>query len=271
MAATVGIAEELPMPVHRLGVALVLLSIPVAVSVQGQETGFHKELPAADDFRLLNVDVRAEALDGRSALRVAGDPEVLGAIAAERREVMAELRSRGARPSPAAFEDSRRDFLAIVEDVEFGNGSIEVELAGQPAPGAQGGARGFVGVAFRVQDDDETYDCFYLRPTNGRAEDQLRRNHSAQYISHPHWTWFRLRQETPGQYETYVDIGPAEWIAVRIEVTGEKARLYVNGAAQPTLIVNDLKSGADSRGKVALWMEGSTVAHFRDLRISPAE
>lgn len=259
------------MPVRRLGTALVLLSIPAAFAVQGQETGIHRELPSAGDFRLLNVEVRAEGLDGRSALRVAGDPEVLGEVAAERREVMAELRARGERPGPAAFEESRRDFLAIVEDVEFGDGTIEVELAGQPAPGAQGGARGFVGVAFRLREDDETYDCFYLRSTNGRAEDQLRRNHSAQYISHPHWTWFRLREETPGQYETYVDIGPAEWIAVKIEVMGEKARLYVNGAAQPTLIVNDLKSGADGRGRVALWMEGSTVAHFRNLRISPAE
>ena len=259
------------MSVYRLGTALVLISIPAAFPVLSQDAGFHRDVPSASDFRLLNVEVRPEALDGRSALRVAGDPEVLGAIAAERREVMAELRARGERPGPAAFEESRRDFLAIVEDVPFGNGMIEVELAGQPAPGAQGGARGFVGVAFRLQEDGETYDCFYVRPTNGRAEDQLRRNHSAQYISHPHWTWFRLRAETPGQYETYVDIGPAEWIAVKIEVTGEKARLYVNGAAQPTLIVNDLKSGADGRGKVALWMEGSTVAHFRNLRISPAE
>ena len=259
------------MSARRFGIALVLFSIPAAFPVQGQEEGIHRELPSADDFRLLNVEVRGEVLDGRSALRVAGDPEVLGAIAAERREVMAELRARGERPGPEAFEESRRDFLAIVENVEFGDGTIEVELAGQPAPGAQGGARGFVGVAFRVRDDDETYDCFYLRPTNGRAEDQLRRNHSAQYISHPHWTWFRLRAETPGQYETYVDIGPAEWIAVKIEVAGEKARLYVNGAARPTLIVNDLKSGAGGRGKVALWMEGSTVAHFRNLRISPAE
>lgn len=259
------------MSVRRFGIALVLFSIPAAFPVQGQEEGIHRELPSADDFRLLNVEVRGDVLDGRSALRVAGDPEVLGAIAAERREVMAELRARGERPGPEAFEESRRDFLAIVEDVEFGDGTIEVELAGQPAPGAQGGARGFVGVAFRVREDDGTYDCFYLRPTNGRAEDQLRRNHSAQYISHPHWTWFRLRAETPGQYETYVDIGPAEWIAVKIEVAGEKARLYVNGAARPTLIVNDLKSGAGGRGKVALWMEGSTVAHFRNLRISPAE
>ena len=254
----------------RAGWLLALLFVPAAAPAQDQDAAFQRELPAAEDFRLLNVAVGADVLDGRSALRMAGDESVLASVAAKRREVMQELRARGERPGPEAFEAVRKDFLAVVEDVEFGDGTIEVELAGQPAAGAQGGARGFVGVAFRVQDDDETYDCFYLRPTNGRADDQVRRNHSAQYISHPEWTWFRLREQTPGKYETYVDIGPAEWIAVKIVVAGATARLYVNGAAQPTLIVNDLKSGADASGKVALWIEGSTVAHFRNLRISPA-
>jgi hypothetical protein len=60
-----------------------------------------------------------------------------------------------------------------------------VELAGALAPGAREGARGFVGMAFRLQEDRKTYDAFYLRPTNGRAEDQERRNHSAQYVSYP--------------------------------------------------------------------------------------
>ncbi len=254
----------------RTGCILALLFVPAAAPAQGQENAFQRELPAAEDFRLVNADVRADTLDGRSALRMAGDEAVLASVGAQRRELMQELRARGERPGPEAFEAVRRNFLAVVQDVEFGDGTIEVELAGQPATGAQGGARGFVGVAFRVQEDDETYDCFYLRPTNGRADDQVRRNHSAQYIFHPEWTWFRLREQTPGRYETYVDIGPAEWIAVKIVVAGETARLYVNGAAQPTLIVNDLKSGADARGKVALWIEGSTVAHFRNLRISPA-
>ena len=254
----------------RAGWLLALLFAPAATPVHSQEAAFQREVPAAEDFRLLNAAVGAGALDGRSALRMAGEEAVLASVAEKRREVMQELRARGERPGPEAFEAVRKNFLALVEDVEFGDGTIEVELAGQPAAGAQGGARGFVGVAFRVQDDDETYDCFYVRPTNGRADDQVRRNHSAQYISHPEWTWFRLREQTPGKYETYVDIGPAEWIAVKIVVAGETARLYVNGASQPTLIVNDLKSGADASGKVALWIEGSTVAHFRNLRISPA-
>ena len=170
--------------------------------------------------------------------------------------------------SAAANDQNRQDHLAIVDGVEFSNGTIEVDLAGEPGPGAAGGARGFVGVAFRLQPDRKTYDCFYLRPTNGRADDQERRNHSAQYIQHPNYTWFKLRQETPSKYESYVDIAPAEWIHVKIEVNGDKAKLYVNNQVQPTLIVNDVKSGSGAKGSVALWFEGSTIAHYANLKVT---
>src|SRR5262249_27410603 len=154
--------------------------------------------------------------------------------------------------------------IAILRDLEFSNGTIEVELAGMPEPGAAEGARGFVGIAFRLTRDD-AYDAFYLRPTNGRADDQLRRNHSAQYISHPEWPWPRLRQETPGKYESYVDLVPGQWAAIKIEVRGDRARLFVHGQEQPTLIVNDVKSGAQGKGSIALWIGPGTVAHFRNL------
>lgn len=160
------------------------------------------------------------------------------------------------------------DHLAILDGVAFDNGVIEVDVAGEPAPGANAGARGFVGLAFRVQPDRKTYDCFYVRPTNGRAEDQERRNHAVQYISHPKYTWSKLRQESPSRYESYADMEPASWIHLKIEVQGLKARLYVNGATQPTLLVNDLKTGPDAKGGIALWLEGSTIAHFANLKVS---
>ncbi len=150
----------------------------------------------------------------------------------------------------------------------FSNGVIEAEIAGAPAPGAAAGARGFVGIAFRLQ-DQKTYDAFYLRPTNGRAEDQERRNHATQYISHPDWTWSRLRRETPSKYESYVDLEPNTWTKIRIEVQGEKARLYVHDQQHPALIVNDVKSGASKTGSVALWIGPGTVAHFRNLVVTP--
>jgi hypothetical protein len=164
-------------------------------------------------------------------------------------------------------QQSQSETLAILEGIEFANGVIEAEVAGEPAADAPEGARGFVGIAFRVQPDMRTYDAFYIRPTNGRAEDQVRRNHSAQYVSHPEWPWFRLRKESPERYESYVDLVPGAWTRIRIEVQGEKARLFVHGQSQPTLIVNDLKTGADTRGRIALWVNPGTVAHFRLLKV----
>jgi len=160
--------------------------------------------------------------------------------------------------------------LVWIEGLEFSHGVIEAEIAGTLAPGAGGEARGFVGIAFRVHQDLETYDAFYLRPTNGRASDQERRNHSVQYISLPEWPWSRLRKETPSKYEAYVDLVPDAWTKVKVEVRGEQARLYVHDNEQPTLIVNDVKSGANGHGGVALWLEPGTIAHFRNLRVGPS-
>ena len=157
--------------------------------------------------------------------------------------------------------------VALVEGSDFGDGVIEIDVAGAVAPGAPLDARGFVGVAFRSAADASTFESFYLRPTNGRADDQLRRNHATQYVSIPDYPWHRLRKETPGVYESYADLEPGAWTRMRIEVEGVKARLYVNDAEQPCLIVNDLKRGT-SRGLVGLWIGEGTVAHFTDLRIT---
>jgi hypothetical protein len=171
--------------------------------------------------------------------------------------------------APANVVDGDR--LVILSKIEFQDGVIEIELSGEPGANAGEGARGFVGVAFRVSPDTAKdtlkYECFYLRPTNGRAEDQVRRNHSAQYISFPDFPWQRLRKEFPEKYESYVDLVPGEWTKMKIEVRGDKARLYVHGAQQPVLIVNDLKQG-HSQGQIALWVGPGTVAHFADLRVS---
>jgi hypothetical protein len=51
-------------------------------------------------------------------------------------------------------------------------------------------------------------------------------------------------------------------------VRGNKARLFVNGQPQPTLIVNDVKTGEQGRGLIALWIDPGTIAHFRNLRVT---
>lgn len=157
--------------------------------------------------------------------------------------------------------------LVVISGTDFTNGTLEIEMAGAPGAGAGVGARGFVGLAFRASKDLSHYEAFYLRPTNGRAEDQVRRNHSAQYISTPEFPWERLRKAFPEKYESYVDLESGAWTKVRIEVDGGKARLFVHGNSQPTLIVSDLKMGL-AKGAVALWIGPGTEAHFRNLKIS---
>jgi hypothetical protein len=155
---------------------------------------------------------------------------------------------------------------AVVKDAVFRDGAIEVDLAGQPAAGAEGGARGFIGIAFRLQGDGR-YEYIYLRPTNGRADDQVRRNHSTQYSSHPDFSFAASRQQAPEKYESYVDLQPGVWTRYRIEVEGRKARLYVHGAEQPCLIVNDLKL-EPREGGVALWVGPGTEGYFSNLKIT---
>ena len=165
--------------------------------------------------------------------------------------------------------------IVVFPGTLFHIGTIEVEVAGKPRAGAPSDARGFIGVAFRVTAEPSNYECVYIRPTNGRADDQVRRNHSTQYISMPEYEWSRLRKEAPGHYESYVDLVLGEWtkikievsgVKIKIEVSGVKARLFVNDSLQPVLIVSDLKHG-DSEGAVALWIGLGTEGYFANLRL----
>jgi len=192
---------------------------------------------SADRLEGRSVSIAQTNYNGRSAIRVIAAPEA---------------------PNAASY--------AVVKDESFRDGTIEVDLAGQPAAGAGSGARGFIGIAFRLQADG-AYEYIYLRPTNGRADDQVRRNHSTQYSSHPDFDFARSRQEAPEKYESYVDLEPGVWTKYKIEVEDRKARLYVHGAEQPCLIVNDLKLEPRGGG-VALWVGPGTVGYFSNLKIT---
>ena len=187
----------------------------------------------------------------------------------ELRGVNAEIAVHNGKPALRLTEKEAgpiENNSALIRKVSFHNGTIDVEVAGAPSKGAAGTARGFIGVSFRVQADGSHFENIYIRPTNGRAYDQLRRNHSTQYVSMPGWPWERLREETPGVYESYADMVPGEWTRMRIVVNGTTASLFLGKAAQPCLIVHDLKLG-DSEGSVALWIGPGTEGYFRNLKI----
>jgi hypothetical protein len=194
-------------------------------------------------------------------------PKIAGVVNASTRTVS----YRGAQalelvPAPGT-EDQDVGMFALLEGPDFKDGTIEIQVAGTPRAGASAGARGFIGVSFRTGPRGEWSDMFYLRPTNGRADDQLRRNHAVQYASDPEYPWHRLREKSPGVYESYADMEAGAWTTMRIEVDGTRARLYVNGAPQPCLIVNDIKHGVRP-GKIALWAHVETQAYFGPIAVT---
>jgi hypothetical protein len=225
----------------RLGLVCGFGLVMLCSSAQGfGQAGQEITLGAADKLQLRNVKAEKVSYQGRAAMRVT---------------------------DAAAADTDDAERLAIIPGTSFQDGTIEVSLSGDTLPNATAQARGFVGIAFRVTGNGSHFECFYLRPKNGRSEDQLQRNHSTQYISVPGYPWNKLREESPGKYESYVDLVAGQWTKVKIAVSGTKARLYVNGAEQPVLIVNDLKQ-APAKGSIALWVGPGTVAHFSGLKVS---
>jgi len=193
----------------------------------------------------------------------------LGKKILDRKNVSASpVRYRGANALllMAAPDVANDATFAAIRGVTARDFVIEAVLSGAPVDDTTT-ARGFVGIAFRISEDREKFEAIYLRPTNAHADDQLRRNHTVQYISHPTHPWERLRADFPGQYEAYADVNPAEWIKVKIVVQGRTARLFVNGNREPALIVNDLKQPPTSGG-IGLWVGPGSLGHFKSLRIS---
>lgn len=224
--------------------ALAMLLGVIASPVFAQTSAITQPLNDVSKVRPRNVTIEAVRYGGSDAL---------------------EVRQVG----PSGGFDA--DTFAFIPGLDFHDGIIEVDVAGSSLPDASPNARGFIGVAFRINARDGSFasEGLYIRPTNGRAEDQLRRNHSTQYFSYPGYDFDRLRHEAPGQYELYADIVPDEWTHLRIEVSGAVARLFVGTTAQPALIVRDLKHGSDAHGTVGLWVGNGTDGHFRNLSIHP--
>jgi hypothetical protein len=227
------------------GVALLL---SLAVHLAGAQDAARNTEPVAppsrnfaltDTKELVEQDVKAEAVDyrGRKAVRLTTQTE---------------------------------DGLAFVNGTEFRDGTIEVDVATKTT--APPGARmpGFTGIAFRARPDGSHFEMFYLRPGNSKSDDQAMRNHSVQYTAEPGFGWERLRRQWPFLYEAYADVQPEEWTHVKIEVRGREARLYLNGSANPSLVVDGLK-GEDLQGAVALWSYAREESYFSNLRITNAK
>lgn len=174
-------------------------------------------------------------------------------------------------PSEAIQDPERenltdRNYMAWLP-LDFGDGVIEVDVASQLIVDAPTYARGFIGLSFRISEDG-SFESIYLRPTNSTADDQVRRNHSVQYVAWPNYRFDLLRREFPERYESYAEIELERWIHMKIVIKAQQAVLYLDYKDRPALIVNDLKLGSQQRGGIGVWLESGTIAWFRNLSIN---
>ncbi|HRI20074.1 MAG TPA: hypothetical protein PLA68_03950, partial [Panacibacter sp.] len=152
-------------------------------------------------------------------------------------------------------------------NLDFENGTIEVKMLSQiQSPSPFESAQGFIGVAFRISKNDSTFESIYLRPKVGRSDNQMFRNHTVQYYAYPKYKFEKLRKEAPGMYETTAPVNINEWITIRIEVSGQKAEMYINDAKYSTMIVDKMK-GSTTNGSIALWVDIGTIGYFKDLKV----
>lgn len=229
--------EEIPaISSKQMKYTIVILFVCMSMMLHAQAIK-----PDKKQLEPVNVSMSLEKLDGKETVKVIKDSTVK-------------------TPDAPTF--------VKIKGVDFRNGTIEVKVLSRLVKNASAGARGFIGVAFRIDNNNTVFESIYIRPTNGRADDQLRRNHATQYFSYPDYPFDRLRQEAPGVYESYADMGLNEWIKIRIEVKGKQAKLFLHDAKQPALIVNDLKLGDKASGSIGLWVDGGTEGFFTDLKIT---
>jgi sugar lactone lactonase YvrE len=139
---------------------------------------------------------------------------------------------------------------ASLEGVVFENGVIEVDIA------MKGGVRGYPGVVFRMQ-SDEDYERVYVRPHRSPLYGD-----AVQYVAAfngvDSWQFYN----GPGA-SAAAPLPTEQWVALRIEVSGSQARVFVGDALQPALLIWELQHG-HSQGGIAL--NTGPTAFFSNFR-----
>jgi hypothetical protein len=142
--------------------------------------------------------------------------------------------------------------LFYARDVDFRDGVIEADIAF-----AANGV--FFGLAFHVESPDQ-YEVIFFRPGASGTDQAI------QYT--PGLLGANVWQLYTGPGYTATAVIPREkWLHVRLEVKGRQARLFLDHADRPALVVPDLKLGR-GHGSIGFWGHMGD-AYFRDLRYAP--
>lgn len=158
--------------------------------------------------------------------------------------------------------ESEKEGIVWLPLKKFENGTIEIEMRGKDVL-----QRSFIGVVFHGL-NDSTYDAVYCRPFNFFAKDSVRRIHAIQYISHPVFTWEKLRNERNAVFEKEIinPPDPNEWFNMKIIINGNTVKAYINNAELPSLIVEKLN--VRTTGKIGLFTGDRSGGDFKTIKIN---
>jgi hypothetical protein len=139
---------------------------------------------------------------------------------------------------------------AFLKGIEFQNGVIEVDMAFE-------GSRAFGGIVFRMKMSGD-YEQFYIRPHKSRFPDALQYTPVTKGLS----SWQLYSGEG---FTAVAEIPYNQWIHVKLEVSGTQARVYLDNAEKPALVVHDLKHGL-TKGSLGLIGPNTGLIHFANFR-----
>jgi hypothetical protein len=228
---------------------LFILGISLSINAQKPET-LKKLTLGKQVFELHNVTGSIIQFQGGSVLKIERD---LKALPFDSTNI------------EATVDEPHYAKLVGLEDFE--NGTIEVKMYSQlQNPQPYSGVAGFIGMFFRVTENDSAFESIYVRPKVGKVSNQLYRNHTVQYFSYPHYKFDTLRKIAPFQYEGSAPVALHEWITMRIEVNGETAEMFINNMKYSSFIVGKML-GKHKKGGIGLYVDIGTIGYFKDLKV----
>lgn len=162
-----------------------------------------------------------------------------------------------------------RHYARLLGIDDFENGTIEIKMYSQiQDPSPYKPAAGFIGLYYRIKEDDSAFESIYLRPKVGRINNQMARNHAVQYFAYPDYKFQTLRDKFPaGSYEGSAPVMLNEWITMRLEINGETAEMFINDMKYSSFIVNKML-GKSKKGYVGLYVDIATTGYFKDLKVT---
>lgn len=153
-------------------------------------------------------------------------------------------------------QDDSNTFVTV-NDIEFKNGIIEVDVCAKLREDAPAHARGFIGIVFRVNENTSEFESFYIRPMNGKdCTDPIRKLHACQYFAFPGYTFSYFREFGITKYECPLEtISLNKWSHIRAEIVNDKLAFEVN-----PLLHNGKK------GKFGMYTDIGTDGYFKNLQ-----